>query len=66
MNWELNNLTPEQELAIYRYGYVGAFYKVLIPRLLAMEPPKTHPVALPLPDADARLLNTYVPLAQRT
>lgn len=49
-----------------RYGYVDAFYKVFLPRLLAMEPPKTEPDAtLPLPDTDAQPLNKYVPLADR-
>jgi hypothetical protein len=51
---------------VQRYGYVDAFYKVFLPRLLAMEPPKTEPDAtLPLPDTDAQPLNKYVPLADR-
>jgi hypothetical protein len=65
MNWKLDNLTPEQELAIYRHGYVGAFCKVLMPRLLATEPPKTERVTPAPPDSDAQPLSTYVPLAQR-
>jgi hypothetical protein len=65
MNWGLINLTPEQELAIYRYGYVGAFYKVLMPRLLSMEPRKTDPVTPTSPDTDVHPLNTYVPLAHQ-
>jgi hypothetical protein len=67
MNWELDNLTPEQELAIRDYGYVGVFHRVLLPRLMAMEPTRIEPdAAPPLPETDAQPLNTYIPLAHRT
>ena len=64
MNWNLDNLTPEQEKAISRRGYVGAFWRVLRPRLLAAEPPKTEP-AVPSLDTDAQPRNAYVPLAHQ-
>ena len=64
MNWTLDNLTPEQETAIERYGYVGAFWEVLIPRLLATAPPKTEPMMSPTTIA-AQSANTYIPLARR-
>jgi hypothetical protein len=47
MNWTFYNLTPEQARAIDRYGYVGAFWEVFMPRLLATEPPKTEPEMQP-------------------
>jgi hypothetical protein len=65
MNWKLDNLTPEQELAIDRRGYVGTFVKVLMPRLLATAPPETKPVTPSSLDIDAQSLNTYIPLAHR-
>jgi len=64
MNWKLDNLTPEQEHAIEQYGYVGAFWEVLIPRLLATAPPRTEPMMPPTALA-AQSANTYVPLAHR-
>jgi hypothetical protein len=63
MDWKLDNLTDEQERAVDHYGYVGAFWSVLMPRLLANELPKTEPVT-PQPDIDLRA-NTYIPLARR-
>ncbi|HKM82211.1 MAG TPA: hypothetical protein VJY15_14770 [Candidatus Acidoferrum sp.] len=38
MNWNLDNLTPEQERSVQHYGYVGAFYKVFLPRRLSPAP----------------------------
>jgi hypothetical protein len=65
MNWKLDKLTPEQELAISR-GYVGVFLRVLMPRLLATAPPKTEPVTpQSSSDTDAPSVNTYIPLAHR-
>jgi hypothetical protein len=56
MNWSLDNLTPKQALAIEEHGYVGAFCKVFLQRLLAMEPPKTEvPMSA---DTDEHPLNT--------
>jgi len=64
MNWKVDNLTPEQERAIGHYGYVGAFWSVLLPRLLATAPPKTEAM-LPPTTVAAQSANTYVPLAHR-
>jgi hypothetical protein len=64
MNWTLYNLTPEQARAIDRYGYVGAFWEVFMPRLLATEPPKTEPEMQPT-TVQAQSVNTYIPLAHR-
>jgi hypothetical protein len=38
------------------------FEKILLPCLLAMEPPKTEPAA---PQPDLQIVNPYVPLAHR-
>jgi hypothetical protein len=66
MNWNLDNLAPEQEKAISRRGYIGAFWRVLMPRLLATEPPKTEPVVpASSPDIDAQPRNTYIPLVHQ-
>ncbi len=62
--WRLDDLTPEQERAIREFGYVGAFCSVFLPRLKAMEPPKTE-AAPPSPNTDAQPPNTYIPLAHR-
>jgi|HubBroStandDraft_2_1064218.scaffolds.fasta_scaffold1614871_1 hypothetical protein len=64
MNWTLDKLTPEQESAVDRYGYVGAFWKVFIPRLLTTGPPKTEPEMQPT-TVEGQSVNTYIPLAHR-
>jgi hypothetical protein len=62
MDWELDNLTPRQEVAIEMHGYVGAFQKVYLPRLLKMDPPKPEPMT---PQPELQIENPYVPLAHR-
>jgi hypothetical protein len=68
MNWDLDSLTPEEQLAIERAGHVGAFLRVLMPRMLAEEPPRQSvpaAAATPVSAEDAAPVNTYVPLAHR-
>ncbi len=60
MNWELDNLTPEQERAIRQFDYVGAFHSVFLKRLLAAEPPKTEAAPPLTPDTDAQPPNTRI------
>lgn len=64
MNWQLDNLTLEQERTIDRYGYVGAFWSILLPRLLTTAPPKAESM-MPRTTVAAQSANTYVPLAHR-
>jgi hypothetical protein len=64
MNWNLDNLTPREALAVQR-GYVAAFCSVFLPRLKAMEPPKIETAPPPSPDTDAQPPNTYIPLAHQ-
>jgi hypothetical protein len=64
MNWKLDNLTLEQERAIDHYGYVGAFWSILLPRLLVTASPKTEPM-MPPSTVAAQSANTYIPPAHR-
>jgi len=64
MDWTLDNLTWKQQCHVHKYGYVGAFYSVFMPRLLAAPPPKAEPTS-PSPDTDVLSNDTYIPLAHR-
>ena len=64
MNWKLANLTEVQQRAITHYGYVGAFWSVLLPRLIAAEPPKAEPLESPS-ELEHQSTNPYIPLAHR-
>jgi hypothetical protein len=66
MNWKFDDLTPREERAIDAYGYVGAFWSVIVRRLAKEDPPRTQTVETQSSTVETpQIVNDYIPLAHR-
>jgi hypothetical protein len=59
MDWNFGKLTYAQARAFYPGCYVGAFFSVILPQLLAEAPPEPPYAPIDIPP------NPYIPLARR-